>query len=213
MLDHLTAYWYLWLLLAAAVAGALLLWRKAMAASKRQAARREAERAVLRHEAAIRRDYEGISADALRTAPDDTIWEGTVAHIQCALEKQGDINAAFSRLPVCARAVYAAYYVQEGAQDGLRAFFRANGEPLTGAAPAALREIGAEAAARATAQEYGMFDESNETASVCDAALDEQDAAFRRAMGTENLARLADAYIRAHARELTQDLLRNETAD
>ena len=172
--DHPIAYSIVLLLIVVCI----FAWSKALKASRRRHARRDAIIAELEREKALRREFKTPTQQQLEDSPPARLLEGLCAHVQARLEKEDDMEAAFHALPEPARFVYALGYVVQDSRERLSDFFRKNGQPLTGVAMQAVDDhIGGEFAELFRAQ-YEAFDEENEAASLIESEVETADARF-----------------------------------
>lgn len=198
-------YWYLWILLVLLAAAAFFVWGKAAQAARKRGEKRAEIEEKLKYEARLRREYAVLTAGGIAGAPQDTLLDGVVCHLQQRLEKQADMTAAFQACTEPEREMYALYYLCEDGAQKLSRFFRVNGEPLLALAPRALRHIGAQEEARVAAEEYAMFDEENEAVSLDKGQVEALDHAFAAAFQLARVKSLAADYIRAHAPAFLQE--------
>ena len=153
-------------------------WSKAMKASRRRHARRDAIIAELEHEKALRQQFKFPTLQQLEETPPMRLLEGLCCHVQMRLEKADDMEAAFAALPEPARFVYALGYLVQDSRAALSEFFRKNGQPLTGAAMQAADKLLPVEYAELFRAQYAAFDEEDETASLIESEVEAADARF-----------------------------------
>ena len=124
MADALRQYWYLGIALIAAVILTLWVIKKAAQASSRAHAEREAQMKKLEYESGVLKEFSELSEEKLRNADSKRAFDGVAMNIQRYLEKQSNMNAAFSALSDSQRQIYALYYLIDDSQKGLSEFFK-----------------------------------------------------------------------------------------
>lgn len=163
-------YWYLAAALAAVSALTVYVCFKAYGAAKKRSGERNKLMERLKYENRLKAQFRGAGEQALLQAEPARLFEGVALLVSERIEKQKDINAGFDALDEALKTVYAAYYLSVDSVPALSAFFRLNGEPLTGCAVRAARLLLDEPDAETVAGEYAAFDDDNE-----DVSLDLQD--------------------------------------
>ncbi len=139
---YISTHWYVGLIIAVLIVITVIMWIKALAASQRHREEREKIIAQLEKEKALRNEFRNISESTFDIEDNEKLLYGIAANIQMYLEKQKDMNEAFENLPVEKKYVYALNYVFEDSKDGLLSdFFKMNGQPLTGCANQAVKEV------------------------------------------------------------------------
>lgn len=128
MADALRQYWYLGIALIAAVILTLWVIKKAAQASSRAHAEREAQMKKLEYESGVLKEFSELSEEKLRNADSKRAFDGVAMNIQRYLEKQSNMNAAFSALSDSQRQIYALYYLIDDSKKGLSEF--SNATPL-----------------------------------------------------------------------------------
>jgi len=156
----------------------IFAWSKAMKASRRRYAHRDAIIAELEREKALRKEFKFPTREQLENTPPARLIEGLCCQIQARLEKTDNMDAAFAALPEPARFVYALGYVAQDSRERLSEFFRKNGQPLTGVAMQAVDELIGDEYAELFRAQYEAFDEDNEAASLIESAIETSDAHF-----------------------------------
>ena len=167
MADALRQYWYLGIALIAAVILTLWVIKKAAQASSRAHAEREAQMKKLEYESGVLKEFSELSEEKLRNADSKRAFDGVAMNIQRYLEKQSNMNAAFSALSDSQKQIYALYYLIDDSKKGLSEFFKCNSAPLT---PAAFDS------------EYRAYDPDDEDTSLIPAEIEKNDAEYAEAM-------------------------------
>lgn len=182
MADALRQYWYLALALVAAVILTLWVIKKAAQASSKAHAEREAQMKKLEYESGVLKEFFDINEEKLRSADPKRAFDGVAMNIQRYLEKQSNMNAAFSALSDAQKQVYALYYLADDSQKGLSEFFKCNSAPLTPAAREAVDSLFPADAAKAFDSEYMAYDPDDEVTSLIPAEIEKNDAEYAKAM-------------------------------
>lgn len=200
--ESLSTYWYLALLLVAAVIGTLILVRKAAQASARARKERNALQAETFKRTQAKQLFLQAEGSQLAELQAETLVFGAAAVVEAWLQKQPDINGAYQTLPQSAQAVYALYYVLEDLPQGLSKFFKNNGKPLTTTARDAVQTVWGAAAGAVFAQMYTAFDEEDETTSLIKQAVADWDSRFANAIQPQECLAKTAQYVLQHEAEL-----------
>jgi len=153
-------------------------WTKAMKASRRRQAQRNAIITELEREKALRQEFKTPTQQQLEDTSPARLLEGLCAHVQLRLEKEDDMEVAFHALPEPARFAYALGYVVQDSREQLSEFFRKNDQPLTGVAMQAVDKLIGDEFAESFRAQYEAFDENNETVSLIESAVEASDIRF-----------------------------------
>ena len=176
----------------------IVMFVLASKSGKKRQAERERIIAKLEKEKAIRQEYRTLTEKSFE-ADNEKLLFGVAANIQIELEKEGDMTAAFNELPEYKQYIYALNYVFEDSEyTSLSTFFRCNGQPLTGTAARAVRNIAGDSLSEIFEPMYNMFDDDNEEVSFDESQINVLDEKFRELMENEKssvLQKIAD-YIR-----------------
>ena len=175
MADALRQYWYLGIALIAAVILTLWVIKKAAQASSRAHAEREAQMKKLEYESGVLKEFSKLSEEK-------RAFDGVAMNIQRYLEKQSNMNAAFSALSDSQKQIYALYYLIDDSKKGLSEFFKCNSAPLTPAAREAVDSLFPADAAKAFDSEYRAYDPDDEDTSLIPAEIEKNDAEYAEAM-------------------------------
>jgi len=180
IIQSIKEYPGLYLILLAAVVGCGVLWGLALRASRKRRGKRDALIAQLEREAALRREFAGVTREKLIDTPAERLVEGLCVCIQARLEEQKDMREAYDALTEHERLVYALGYVIQDGRENLSGFFKVNGPPLTDDALEAVLRFLDEGAAGIFQREFRAFDERNETVSLVREIIDSLDAEWAR---------------------------------
>lgn len=167
-------------------------------ASRKMSKKRDAELQRIKEEVRLREKFSSIDRKSVLEADCKELLKGLSSNIQIKIEKEADIKEAFNALPKEKQFIYALNYVFCEDADSLSSFFRLNGKPLTTAAKDAFCEMVGGDEAKLFSRAYLMFDEDDETTSVTEAEIEENDAAFKIFNLNEVFGKIRD-YIADHA--------------
>lgn len=181
-LAALRQYWYLALMLVAAIIVTLWVMTKAAQASRRTHAAREAQMKKLEYETGVMKEFSSLSVEKLKGADKKRAFDGVAMNIQKNLEKRSDMDAAFSELSDAQKKIYALYYLADDSRNGLSEFFKCNSAPLTPVALSAARGLLPADALAAFEAEYHAYDPENEDASLVADEIASWDEKYAEAM-------------------------------
>lgn len=183
---YISTHWYVGLILLVLLVAAVLMWIKAVSSSQKNRAEREAIIAKLEKEKALRNEFRNLNENSFNIDDKEKLLFGIGANIQMFLEKQEDMNKAFDEMPEVKKFIYALNYVFEDSQDGeLSKFFKANGQPLTGEAVKAVKEIIGGKFSEVFTALYNMTDDDVEDVSYDETKIAEYDKSFAEIMNSE----------------------------
>lgn len=151
---------------------------KAYRAAKKRSAERNKIIERLQNENRLKAQFRGAGEQQLLQAEPAGLFKGVALLISERIEKEKDLNAAFGALGEPLQTIYAAYYLSADSSPALSAFFKLNGEPLTGCAARAAQLLLGAPAAEAVAGEYAAFDDNNEAVSLDRDSIRQLDEAF-----------------------------------
>ena len=201
ILHAFAEYKLLTALLCVAAVLAVFAWVKALRASKKHNAEREATFARLQKEKELRDAFSSLTPELVQSADVSDMLHGIALGVQSSLEKETDVNAAFTALPVERQYIYALNFVFCEDADTLSRFFRLNGKPLTTAALNAARLTFDDDTRALFEKGYKMFDDEDETTSSLPADVDALDRAFADADKTQLFENIRK-YIAEHIENL-----------
>lgn len=159
-------YWYLAAALAALSVFTAFVCFKAYGAAKKRGSERNRLVERLKKENRLKAQYRGAGEQQLLQSEPAALFEGVALLVSEKIAKQKDLNAAFAALEEPLKTIYAAYYLSVDGSPALSAFFRLNGEPLTGCAVRSAQLLLDAPAAEAVAGQYAAFDDNNEAVSL-----------------------------------------------
>lgn len=179
MIESLTQYWYLYVVLVALIVLTVFVGKKASkAAKKRNEEVRKYEETMQRYKF-LKEKYSDISKDDAENAPSDELCEGVTALIQIKLEKAENPDEEFKLLHQWEREVYSLYYFAEDCKTSLSFFFKNNAQPLPENALSGLMTVGESRLYALAAAMNAMYDDNNESVSLDMNRVNELDEKFK----------------------------------
>ncbi len=196
MLEAFKEYWYLTLVLVAAIILTCWVISKAWKASAENHRIREEQIKRMEYENSVIKEFGEFDDEKLSAADPKRAFDGIALNIQRELEKQKDMEAAFAALTQAQKRVYALYYLVEDSKKGLSEFFKCNGTPLTPAALEGVRALFPAAAVEAFEEEYGAYDPDDEETSLVNSRIEQLDKDFAKAVEEFDSYKIFVDYIR-----------------
>ena len=179
MIESLTQYWYLYVVLLALIVLTIFVGKKASKAARNHNEEvRKYEETMQRYKF-LKEKYSDISKDDAEKAPSDELCEGVTALIQIKLEKAEKPEEKFKEMHQWEREVYSLYYFAEDCKTALSFFFKNNAQPLPESALSGLKAVGeSKLYALATAMN-AMYDDNNDSVSLDMNRVNELDEKFK----------------------------------
>lgn len=187
--------WYFWLLLAVLFIAAVILWQKALKASRERRERLKKEAEIWKRDFELRESFRELTEEKIDRTPSAELLHGVAMNIQIHLENAPNMEKAFDALPLEKKYVYTLEYFDEDVKISLSQFFRKNGEPLIGLAVPALKALGLTSFSGTVERLYPMFDPESEV-SVNNTEINEADAEYKKIYKSEELLKSAADYIK-----------------
>lgn len=179
MIENMSEYWYLYLILFGLIILTVFVIKKASAASRRVHGRNNELIAKAKREKELRDAYADLTEEIIAAAPADALFEGVALILENQCQKVSDTLTFYNNLTQPQQFIYSVYYLLTDAKEKkLSAFFRNSTQPLTGDAAKAAQAMLDTDTAKTVRQMFDCFDEDNENASVIPEVLDKLDAAF-----------------------------------
>ena len=172
-MQWLSQYGYLIIVFVILAAAFAFLFVKAAGAYSNHNKRYKEQEAQLKRLTALKEKYRNASVSDLDSFDSEEILEGTALLYQIALQKNEDMEAAFSTLEAEKKYVYTLDVFCEDASA--KVFFSQNSEILTGIILQALTEIGMSDFAEELSVIAKMFDKNDEDVSYSEKALEDFD--------------------------------------
>ena len=201
MIEYFKTHPYWILILAALIVAAVLMWIKAIKASRAHYQANEKIMQKLKDENRLRNDFAVLTPALAQSAAPAELFKGVSLNLQKRVADQADMNAAFAALHPAQQGVYALYFVLDDGGEALSGFFKANTAPLTTAAGAMLETLGLKELSALYQKEALAYDPNDETTSLIPAEIEKTDAAFTAADGCGQIAAACGAYIAAHVED------------
>ncbi len=187
--------WYYWLILIVSVILTLVVWKKAMDASKIRRERLKKEAAIWQRDYDLRQKYSILTEEKLRECEDSELLHAVAMNIQVSLENANNMNEAFEALTPEKKYVYTLEYFDEDVKNKLSDFFKNNGAPLLPNITDALSAINEDNLNEYVSRLYPMYDPDNEVSIDYEIVL-KTDEQFKEIYNSQELCRKAAVYIR-----------------
>ena len=152
----------------------------------------------LKEENLLRNEFSILTESLAAKAQTDRLFKGVALNLQKRISDAADMNAEFDSLTQEQREIYGLSFVIEDGGEALSAFFRTNGQPLTGAAYSAMERIIGGRAFEIFDAEYKAFDPENEEASYEPEKTAVLDGEFLDVISENELCTKAGNYIKAN---------------
>lgn len=189
---------YLIIILIAVLALTVFVCIKAGQASAKRSQVNQALMKKLKEENLLRNEFSILTESLAAKAQADRLFKGVALNLQKRISDAADMNAEFDSLTQEQREIYGLSFVIEDGGEALSAFFRTNGQPLTGAAYSAMERIIGGRAFEIFDAEYKAFDPENEEASYEPEKTAVLDGEFLDVISENELCTKAGNYIKAN---------------
>ncbi len=189
---------YLIIILIAVLALTVFVCIKAGQASAKRSQVNQALMKKLKEENLLRNEFSILTESLAAKAQADRLFKGVALNLQKRISDAADMNAEFNSLTQEQREIYGLSFVIEDGGEALSAFFRTNGQPLTGAAYSAMERIIGGRAFEIFDAEYKAFDPENEEASYEPEKTAVLDGEFLDVISENELCTKAGNYIKAN---------------
>ncbi len=198
MIQYFLERPYLILILIAIFALTVFVCIKAGQASAKRSHVNQALMKKLKEENELRNEFAILTASLAEKAQADRLFKGVALNLQKRVSDAADMNAEFDKLSQEQREIYGLSFVIEDGGEALSAFFRANGQPLTGAAHSATKKIIGGRAFEIFDVEYKVFDPENEDASYDPEKIAALDGEFLDTISENELSAKAGEFIKGN---------------
>ncbi len=195
MIQYFLERPYLIILMAALVALTVFVCIKAGQASSRHSKEVEKLMKKLKEENQLRNEYSSLTDSLIDSSNPARLSRGVALNLQKKVSDASDMNAEFEKLGKEQKYVYALSFIAEDGGEKLSEFFRANGQPLTGIALDAVRNLFDGRIAEIFEKEYNMFDSDNEEVSFVASEIDSLDAEFSKLVSAEEISAASGRFI------------------
>ncbi len=189
--------WYLWVLLLVVAVLAVIVWIKAISASKTRREKLKKEAEIWKKDYELRQEFKTLTLEKLNSTPNNKMLSGVCMNIQIELENATDMNSAFLALPDEKKYIYCLEYFDEDCVKSLSTFFKNNGSPLTDFIIDALKAVGFTEILPFVETVYPMYDGDSDI-SIDYSVIDKTDDKFRELYNSNTLYDLVAKYIKAN---------------
>ena len=195
MIQYFLERPYLILLMAALIVLTLFVCVKAGQASSRRSKEVEKIMKKLKEENLLRNEFAVLSDSLIASSDPARLFRGVALNLQKKVSDAADMNAEFESFTSAQKMIYALSFVAEDGGEKLSEFFRANGQPLTGAALDAVRTLFDGRVTEIFEAEYNAFDSDNEEVSFVASEIEALDFDFAKAVSAEELSAASGRFI------------------
>ncbi len=196
MLESITQFWYMWVVLLVLIVITVFVCIKASKAVKRKNEIMEKQHEQLKRYSELVEKYESLTDEKIQTAEAKELCEGVMCVLQRQIEKSENPDAEYENAEKWRREIYALFYFDEDVTaKSLSYFFRHNGGPLPKEAVNGIQSIGYDKIQSVVGQMYAMCDDKNETVSFDKDRLNELDEKFRNLYNSEEFFEKVKLYI------------------
>lgn len=169
---------------------------KAGKASSKRYKANEAIIKKLKEENALRNEFSVLTPSLAESADPVRLFKGVALNLQKKISDSADMTYAFDSLTEEQQEIYALSFVVEDGGEKLSSFFKANGQPLTGAAFRGFTRLFDGRADEIFAKEYNAYDPDNETESFIPAEIEKYDAEFSQLVASDFICESAGRFIK-----------------
>ncbi len=172
---------------------------KAGAASSKRYKANEAIIKKLKEENLLRNEFSVLTQSLIENADPARLFKGVALNLQKKISDASDMNGEFEKLTDEQKEIYALSFVVEDGGEKLSSFFKANGQPLTGAAFAGFACLFSGREAEIFAEEYNAYDPENETTSLIPEEIGKYDAEFAQLVTADTICETAGKFIKKNS--------------
>ena len=179
LIESVTDYWYMWLILAALIV--FLIWsaKKAAHAVKKRRSRLDNESKELERYKYLLDKYSNFPPETVKNAEPKELFEGVTACVQRRIEKAVHMNEEFNLCPEWQRSVYSLWYFGEDTKKSLSFFYKNNGEPVVSLATEWFKIHMNKSISSLVSEMFSMYDENNDKVSLILSERDRLDEKFK----------------------------------
>ena len=201
MIQYFLERPYLIVIMLAVILLTLFVCVKAGQASAKRSKANEAIIKKLKEENELRREFAVLTEKTVADADEARLFKGVALNLQKKISDANDMEAEFESLNEAQRNIYALSFVVEDGEAALSSFFRANGQPLTGASLNAVKKLLEKNAYDIFEKEYNAFDSDNEEVSMIPEEITALDKGFSQLVTSDEICRVAGRYIKENIEE------------
>lgn len=195
MIQYFLERPYLILLLVALVILTFFVCVKAGQASSRRSKEVEKVMKKLKEENELRNEFATLTESLVKKSEPERLFKGVALNLQKRVSDAADMVDEFDKLTQEQREIYALSFVVEDGGERLSDFFRANGQPLTGASLDAMKRLFDGRAVEIFESEYNSFDPENEGVSVIPSEVEVLDGEFKKLLSGDDISVSAGKFI------------------
>ncbi len=170
-------------------------FKAAQASSKRYAANEKIIKKI-KEENELRNEFAILSESLVSSAEPERLFKGVALNLQKKISDASDMVKQFDAFNEEQRNIYALSFVVEDGESALSHFFKANGQPLTGASLNAFKKLFDEKVCTVFEKEYDAFDSDNEETSCFPEETAALDNEFSQLISADEICRVAGTYIK-----------------
>lgn len=196
MIQYFLERPYLIFIMLAVILLTLFVCVKAGQASAKRSKANEAIIKKLKEENELRHEFAVLTEKTVANADEARLFKGVALNLQKKISDANDMEAEFDALNEAQRDIYALSFVVEDGETALSSFFRANGQPLTGASLNAVRKLFDGEVSDIFEKEYNAFDSENEKVSMIPDEISALDKNFSETVSADEICRVAGLYIK-----------------
>ena len=196
MIQYFLERPYLIAIMAAVILLTLFVCIKAGQASARRSKMNEALIRKFKEENELRNEFAVLTEKTVEAADSGRLFKGVALNLQKRISDAADMISEFDSLNEAQRDIYALSFVLEDGEKAISEFFRANGQPLTGAALRAVKKLFDAEVSDVFEKEYNAFDSDNEEVSVIPEEVESLDKKFSSLLTADELCICAGEYIK-----------------
>lgn len=196
MLESITQFWYMWVVLLVLIVITVFVCIKASKAVKRKNEIMAKQHEQLKRYSELIEKYTSLTPEKVQNADAKELCEGVMCVLQHQVEKSENPDTEYENAEKWRREVYALFYFDEDVTaESLSYFFRHNGGPLPRVAVEGLVSIGNEKIHSLAASMFAMYDDKNENVSLDKNRADELDEKFKKVYDSEEFFEKVKLYI------------------
>ena len=196
MIQYFLERPYLIVIMVALILLTLFVCVKAGQASAKRSKANEAIIKKLKEENELRNEFAILTESLASSAEPEKLFRGVALNLQKKISDAADMTAEFDALTDEQRNIYALSFVIEDGANALSGFFKANGQPLTGASFNAVKLLFGEDICAVFEKEYKAFDSDNEDTSFFPEEISALDKEFSQLLSADEICRVAGLFIK-----------------
>ncbi len=196
MIQYFLERPYLIVIMAAVILLTLFVCVKAGQASAKRTKANEALIKKLKEENELRNEFSVLTEKIIEAADEVRLFKGIALNLQKKISDAADMTAEFEAFNEEQRDIYALSFVIEDGEALLSNFFRTNGQPLTGAALNAVKNLFGGRVYEIFEKEYNAFDSENEETSVIPEEIAALDKEFADIISADKICLISGKYIK-----------------